>query len=84
APRPAGAAGPGAAEVRAARKEAARVERRLERAEAEIARLHGELAANATDAEAVLRLDGELRRADAEKDELEERWLEVMAVVETA
>jgi ATPase subunit of ABC transporter with duplicated ATPase domains len=76
--------GPGAAAVRAARKEAARVERRLARAEAEIARLHAELAAHATDAEVVLRLDGELRRAGAEKDELEERWLEVMAVVETA
>jgi ATPase subunit of ABC transporter with duplicated ATPase domains len=74
--------GPSAAEVRSARKEGARVERQLERAEAEIARLHAELAAHATDAEAVLRLDGELRRATQARDALEERWLEVMSVME--
>jgi ATPase subunit of ABC transporter with duplicated ATPase domains len=79
---PGSPAGPGAAVVRSARKEAARVERQLERAESEIARLHAELAAHATDAVAVLRLDGELRRASEARDVLEERWLEVMSVVE--
>ncbi|GEA85112.1 ABC transporter ATP-binding protein [Cellulomonas gelida] len=65
-----------AADVRTARKEVARIERRLAKiAELESA-LHTQLAAQATDYEAIQRLDTELRALAAERDELEEAWLE--------
>ena len=73
-------AGPSAAEVRAAKKEINRIERRLSKiAEAE-ARLHERIAANATDFAAVAELDAELRTLAAEKDELEAAWLEAAEV----
>jgi len=73
-------AGPSAAEVRAAKKEINRIERRLSKiAEAE-ARLHEKIAANATDFAAVAELDAELRTLAAEKDELEAAWLEAAEV----
>ena len=73
-------AGPSAAEVRAAKKEINRIERRLSKiAEAE-ARLHEKIAANATDFTAVAGLDAELRTLAAEKDELEAAWLEAAEV----
>jgi ATP-binding cassette subfamily F protein uup len=75
------AAGPSAGEVRAARKEAARLERRLEKLAAEEERLHAELAAAATDHARVLDLDARLRALLAEKDEVETDWL---AAAETA
>ncbi len=69
------AGGPSAGEVRAARKEIARIERRLARiAEAE-ERLHAQLAEAATDHARVLELDRELRALAAERDELETAWL---------
>ncbi|WP_129339888.1 ABC-F family ATP-binding cassette domain-containing protein [Cellulomonas endophytica] len=67
---------PSAAEVRAARKELARVERRLDRVAQEEAALHEEMAARATDHAAVLDLDGRLRALSAEREALEEQWLE--------
>ncbi|MFI2705247.1 ABC-F family ATP-binding cassette domain-containing protein [Cellulosimicrobium composti] len=74
-------AGPSAAEVRAAKKEINRIERRLSKiAEAE-ARLHERIAANATDFAAVAELDAELRTLAAEKDDLEAAWLEAAEVV---
>ncbi|WP_373308241.1 ABC-F family ATP-binding cassette domain-containing protein [Cellulomonas oligotrophica] len=68
--------GPSAAEVRAARKEVARIERRLEKIAALEAGLHDRMAAQATDHAAVTALDAELRALAAERDELEAAWLE--------
>jgi ATP-binding cassette subfamily F protein uup len=71
-----------AGEVRAARKEAARLERRLEKLTAEEERLHGELAAAATDHARVLELDERLRAVLAEKDQVETDWLAAAEVAE--
>ena len=67
--------GPSAAEVRAARKEMARIERRLDRIGEEEARLHDELARNAADHQAVLSLDTDLRALQREREDLETEWL---------
>ncbi len=67
---------PNAADVRAARKEVARIERRLAKLAAEESALHDELAAHATEHERVLVLDAALRALAAERDELEAAWLE--------
>ncbi|MGY1727188.1 ABC-F family ATP-binding cassette domain-containing protein [Geodermatophilus sp. SYSU D01062] len=75
-------AGPSAAEVRAARKEAARLERRLEKLGAEEERLHAELAAAATDHARVMELDGRLRTLVAEKDQVETDWLAAAELAE--
>ncbi|MGR6967175.1 ABC-F family ATP-binding cassette domain-containing protein [Geodermatophilus sp. URMC 61] len=85
APTPAAAATPArsAGEVRAARKEAARLERRLEKLTAEEERLHGELAAAATDHARVLELDERLRAVLAEKEQVETDWLEAAEVAES-
>ncbi len=74
------AAGPSAAVVRAARKEVARIERQLERLHAAEEALHADLAANATDHEAVMALAARLREVEAEKAGLEEAWLEAAEV----
>jgi ATPase subunit of ABC transporter with duplicated ATPase domains len=73
---PAGAPAPGAAEVRAARKEVARIERRLAKLADEESALHDDLAAHATEHEKVLALDAKLRALAAEREELEAAWLE--------
>jgi ABC-type multidrug transport system ATPase subunit len=70
-----GAAASGPGEQRAARKEMARLERQISRLQAEEERLHAELAAKATDHEAVLALDARLREVVTERDSLEEQWL---------
>ena len=67
--------GPSAVEVRAARKEMARIERRLDRIGEEETRLHDELARNAADHQAVLRLDTDLRALRREREDLEVEWL---------
>jgi ATP-binding cassette subfamily F protein uup len=71
-----------AGDVRAARKEAARLERRLEKLTAEEERLHGQLAAAATDHTKVLELDERLRAVLAEKDQVESDWLEAAELAE--
>jgi ABC transport system ATP-binding/permease protein len=83
-PRPAGspaagsaAAGSQAAAERTARKELQRLERQLDRLTAREAGLSAELAANATDYEKLTVLGAELKAAQAEKADLEERWLTV-------
>ena len=53
-----------------------RLERRLDRLTAEEERLHTELAASATDHWTVLALDARLRELAAERERLEEAWLE--------
>jgi ATP-binding cassette subfamily F protein uup len=79
---PAAPAGPSPAEVRAARKEAARLERRLEKLGTEEERLHAELAAAATDHARVLELDGRLRELLAEKERVETDWLAAAELAE--
>ncbi|GEA81269.1 ABC-F family ATP-binding cassette domain-containing protein [Cellulomonas uda] len=71
---------PSAADVRAARKEVARIERRLAKIADLESALHARMAEQATDHEAVQRLDAELRTLAAEREELEEAWLEVADV----
>ncbi len=69
-------AAPSAAEVRTARKEVARIERRLSRI-ADLERvLHERMAAVAADHQAVLALDTELRALTEERASLEDAWLE--------
>jgi ATP-binding cassette subfamily F protein uup len=64
-----------AGDLRSARKDMARIERQLSRLADQEEKLHTELAANATDHEAVLRLDDRLRALHAEREALEEEWL---------
>jgi len=71
------AEGPGsAAEQREARKEIRRVERRLEVLDKKVKELHAALADAATDAPRLLALDAELREVQAERERLEEQWME--------
>jgi ATP-binding cassette subfamily F protein uup len=78
-PKPAVSA---AASQRAARKELARLERRLEALSAREASLHAALAEAATDADRLLELDAELREVVAEKSSVEERWLDIADLAE--
>jgi len=80
APAAAASDAPSAADVRSARKEVARIERRLARIAEQEAVLHTRMAEQATDHEAVLALDAQLRELAAEKDELEAAWLEAAEV----
>jgi ATP-binding cassette subfamily F protein uup len=66
-----------ATQLRADRKELARLDKQLERLRRQEATLHDELAAAATDHEKVLALDVRLREVTAEQGSLEEQWLEV-------
>jgi ATP-binding cassette subfamily F protein uup len=67
---------------RNARKELQRLERQLDRLSARETELAGQLAANATDYEKLTSLGAELRAVQAEKSELEERWLTVAAALD--
>ena len=69
-------------DARAARKELTRIERRTERLRGEEDRLHAALADASTDHERVLALDAELRAVVAEREQLEEQWLELAADLE--
>ena len=79
APPPTGSS---AAAERTARKELQRLERQLDRLTAREADLSAELAANATDYEKLTSLGAELKATQAEKSDLEERWLAVAADLE--
>jgi len=68
-----------AAEEHTARKELQRLERQLDRLTAREDGLSAELAANATDYEKLTALGAELTAVQAEKSDLEERWLTVAA-----
>ena len=72
-----------AAGDRNARKELQRLERQLDRLSARESELAGQLAANATDYEKLTVLGAELRAAQAEKSELEDRWLDVAAALDS-
>ena len=77
-----GAARPSGAVVREARKELGRLERALDRLGDREARLHDEMAAQATDHVRLGELDTELSALTTERDELEAAWLETAAVLE--
>ncbi|SDY03251.1 ATPase components of ABC transporters with duplicated ATPase domains [Micromonospora pattaloongensis] len=64
-----------AGEVRAARKELARLERQIGKLEQKEAGLHEQLAAHATDYGKVAELDAQLRALQAERARAEEEWL---------
>jgi ATP-binding cassette subfamily F protein uup len=82
-PAPAGQTAPvSAAAERNARKELQRLERQLDRVSVRESELGLQLAANATDYERLTSLGAELRAVQAEKSELEERWLTVAAVLD--
>ena len=72
-----------AAGDRTARKELQRLERQLDRLSARESELAGQLAANAADYEKLTVLGAELRAVQAEKSDLEDRWLDVAAVLDT-
>jgi ABC transport system ATP-binding/permease protein len=69
-------------DARAARKELVRLERRLQRLGAERDRLHAELAAKATEHQAVLALSTRLQDLLAELDDVESQWLAAAEVAE--
>ena len=64
-----------AAEQRAARKDAARLERRMEALAATEERLHAQLAEAATDPARLMELDRELKAVVAERESVEMDWL---------
>ena len=75
---PAGATGPSAAtRQRAAQKELARLDRQLAAVTKREAELTTELAASAADYERLIELGDQLKSVQAQKGELEDRWLEV-------
>ncbi|WP_214406878.1 ABC-F family ATP-binding cassette domain-containing protein [Pseudonocardia lacus] len=65
-----------AAEQRAARKEAARLERRMEALGRRETDLHAKLAEAATDPTRLMELDRELKAVVAEREAVEQEWLE--------
>ncbi|MFI2365834.1 ABC-F family ATP-binding cassette domain-containing protein [Promicromonospora sp. NPDC019610] len=80
-----GAPAPGGEElsqrdIRAAKKEVSRIERQLAKIAQKEAELHENIARQATDYQAVARLDAELRDLASERDELEAAWLEAAEV----
>ena len=81
---PSGPAAPAvsAADARAAKKEAARLERRLAKLESDEKRLHEQLAAAAADYSRAAELDARLRALLAEKDQVETDWLAAAELAE--
>jgi ATP-binding cassette subfamily F protein uup len=71
-----------AAQERTARKELQRLERQLERLSARETELTAQLAASATDYEKLTTLGADLKATQAEKADLEDRWLTVAAELE--
>src|SRR5512146_3483686 len=73
---------PGSAAERAAKKELDRLDRQIVRAGEREAKLHAELAANAADYEKLTELGAQLSAVEAERADLEERWLEVASALD--
>jgi ATP-binding cassette subfamily F protein uup len=65
-----------AADVRAARKELGRLERKLDQLHAKEDKLHAALLEAATDPAKLMELNAELKSVEAEKEDVEARWLE--------
>jgi ATP-binding cassette subfamily F protein uup len=85
--RPVGAAstaGPpvSAADTRAAKKEAGRLERRMLKLDADEKKLHEQLAAAAADYARAAALDAELKAVHAEKEQVENEWLAATELAE--
>ncbi|OZM84386.1 ABC-F family ATP-binding cassette domain-containing protein [Pseudonocardia sp. MH-G8] len=72
-----------AAEQRAARKDAARLERRMETLTAKEERLHAQLAEAATDPTRLLELDRELKAVVTERESVELDWLAAAELAES-
>ncbi|WP_019807293.1 ABC-F family ATP-binding cassette domain-containing protein [Saccharomonospora halophila] len=70
------------AEWRAATKELGKLERRLDSLAAKESELHAALAEAATDPDRLMRLNTELKDLRAQKEELEQRWLETSEALE--
>ena len=64
-----------AADARAAKKEASRLERRMLKLDADEKKLHEQLAAAAADYAKAAELDAQLKAVHAEKEQVEEEWL---------
>jgi ATP-binding cassette subfamily F protein uup len=62
---------------RAVQKELSKLERRLEKTDEKIAGVHAEMAEFATDPAKLAELQGRLSALESEKDEIEERWMEL-------
>ncbi|MFC4335278.1 ABC-F family ATP-binding cassette domain-containing protein [Salininema proteolyticum] len=76
APKP--AKGPSQATIdRAAQKEMAKLERRLDKVTAKIEAVHADMAEFATDGAKLSELQGSLTALEGERDEIEERWMEL-------
>jgi ATP-binding cassette subfamily F protein uup len=71
-----------AAEQRAARQEASRLERRMQTLTDKEAKLHEQLAAAATDPSKLLELDAQLKQVVAEREAVEEEWLAAAELAE--
>ena len=78
-----GTGAPDAGALRAARKELARLDRQLRTLGDRESRLHERMAVAASDHEAVLALDADLRALHQERAALEERWLELAELTDT-
>ncbi|GAA2854313.1 ABC-F family ATP-binding cassette domain-containing protein [Pseudonocardia halophobica] len=76
APAPRAAPTVNAAEQRAARKEAARLERKMEQLTKREEQLHTKLAEAATDPQKLMELSAELKSVEAERETVELEWLE--------
>ncbi|MGY1844900.1 ABC-F family ATP-binding cassette domain-containing protein [Modestobacter sp. SYSU DS0875] len=71
-----------AADARAARKEASRLERRMLKLDADEKKLHEQLAAAAADYAKAAELDAQLRAVQAEKEQVETDWLAAAEIAE--
>ncbi|GAA5138620.1 ABC-F family ATP-binding cassette domain-containing protein [Pseudonocardia adelaidensis] len=83
APAPQARPASNAAQQRAARKEAARLERRMEALAATEERLHEQLAEAATDPERLMALDRELKAVVTEREAVELEWLAAAELAES-
>ncbi|OMQ15899.1 glycerophosphodiester phosphodiesterase, partial [Modestobacter sp. VKM Ac-2676] len=72
-----------AADARAARKEASRLERRMLKLDGDEKKLHEQLAAAATDYAKAAELDAQLRAVQAEKEQVETDWLAAAEIAES-
>ncbi|MHA6796719.1 ATP-binding cassette domain-containing protein [Pseudonocardia bannensis] len=81
--RPAAAPAASNADLRAARKEAARLERRMETLHAKEEKLHARLAEAATDPARLMELNAELKAIVAEREGVELEWLAAAELAES-
>ena len=71
-----------AADARAAKKEASRLERRMLKLDADEKKLHEQLAAAAADYAKAAELDAQLKAVHAEKVQVEDEWLAATELAE--